>query len=717
MKGLKPFPFLALASCLCVLLSACAGTRPPNPVEALNIANSSLPDADVQSPYTATLVPSGGLGPYTWTLDSGTLPPGLTLSSGGVISGTPPLSDLGAAGAAKMYSFKVKVTDSQTPTAAFQTGNFTITVNPLPTVTSTTLPDAVIGAPYTTTLTNSGGVMPFTWAIVPNPDNLPSGLSLAAGTGIISGTPAGGTAGTYNFTIQVTDTYSNTASANVSLTVKGKLQGAFTFSFNGYNNGRPFYTVGSFTGAGDGTLSGKLDQNDPVNGPVTATFTGTYDSGTSGLGSLTLIIGAPLNVTYAYALAVPLNGDLRFILSDANHPQVYGSGVIKTQAKITGATSLAGNYSMGFFGVDPASHRSAGAGSFKVDSTGKNITSGVEDTNDNGSVQSQVSFTGSLTTDADFTSTGRGTMTLNIGASVQNYAFYVANPSSELVAVETDSGSGASLSLVSLLKQCVGATGNCIISNATLNKTGVMELNGATSAGPDVQLGVANFDGQGNITLYQTDENNNGTVTRNTFTGTYSVDGNTGRVTVRGLGSNQPVWYLVSANRGFVIGTDPSATEGVFEPQQGGPFSLPSFLLGYAGASVQPVSSSVTNEADSTIIPAPGGVMNVTYDTGGPGGPQSNQLVKFPYVLGDDPNKTGMNTTGAFFLTPPTGSPTPSNACMCDEIVYMVLAFPTGSGGQSDFSNNKWVSINLAVPATGAADPNPRLTYVGSTTK
>ncbi len=65
------------------------------------------------------------------------------------------------------------------------------------------------------------------------------------------------------------------------------------------------------------------------------------------------------NVTYNYDLAVPVKGDLKFILADPNHPQVYGSGVIKAQSlpKNTGSSHLsllAGNWAMGFFGVDPA---------------------------------------------------------------------------------------------------------------------------------------------------------------------------------------------------------------------------------------------------------------------------------------------------------------------------------------------------------------------------
>ena len=219
--------------------------------------------------------------------------------------------------------------------------------------------------------------------------------------------------------------------------------------------------------------------------------------------------------------------------------------------------------------------------------------------------------------------TGRGTATFNVGTSTLHYAFYVVNPKIEMVALQTDAySSGASLSLVSLLVQLPGSV-NGSFSNGTLNATSVMELNGvSTSTGtavPDVSLGVNTCDGQGNITLFQTDENNGGTATRNTLTGTYNVDPNTGRVAVAGLGSTPPVWYLVNANRGFAIGTDPSVTEGIFEPQMGGPFSLASFLLSYAGTTVQPVLTSVTNEADSTTIPAPGGTLVVTYDTSGPG--------------------------------------------------------------------------------------------------
>ena len=114
---------------------------------------------------------------------------------------------------------------------------------------------------------------------------------------------------------------------------------------------------------------------------------------------------------------------------------------------------------MGFFGVDNGGNRSAGAGAFAADASG-NLTSGIEDTNDNGTVASQVAFTGTWALDADFATTGRGTIILNVGTNVLDYALYVVNPKNEVIAVQTDPvSSGASLSLVSLLQPVLNVTG------------------------------------------------------------------------------------------------------------------------------------------------------------------------------------------------------------------------------------------------------------------
>jgi len=702
MKGFKPFLFLGFGLILCTLIG-CGGKVPISGPPALNFAGVPLPNGAVAEPYKELIVVTGGLQPYTYTITGGSLPPGLSMDSSGVISGTPTM--MGTS------SFIVRVTDSQTPVEAANIASFNLTINAQLTFPPSTLSNATIGLAYSGTITASGGVMPYTYALASG-SSLPAGLALSA-NGDITGTPTG-PVGTFSFTAQVTDAapvQAGVATQTFSLTVGGVLAGNFSFSFNGYNSGQAFYMAGSFVGDGGGNItSGVLDQNGlGAPGVITnAPFTGTYSINSNHLGSLTLTIPA-LKVTYNYVLAASLNGDLKFILADPNFPQTYGSGVIKAQQLTTlTLASLAGNYGLGFFGVDPAGNRSAGAGAFKADGSG-NLTQGIEDTNDNGTVNNgtghSLIFTGSWALDTNSATTGRGTETLNVNGKAQHYAFYVVDPTSELITVQIDPvSSGASLSLVSVLKQLPGSvTGS--FSNSTLNGSSVLELNGYTGGSsplPDVSLGVSAFDGMGHITLYQTDENKGGMyIPPAPSTGTYSVDTMTGRVTVTGLGSgSQPVWYLVNTNRAFVIGTDSSVTQGSFEAQTGAPFTLPSFLVTYAAGTIDPVLPSVTNAAESTSITPPGGTIVVTYDSSGPGGPQMNLSLTSGYVL--DPNN-GANT-GRFILTA-MGSPVPT------QIVYIITGQASGS---SKVGANKWAAINVAMPS-GSADPNPVLTYAEST--
>jgi hypothetical protein len=68
-----------------------ASTPPPAPTP-LRLSTSTLPGGTAGTAYKATLTAQGGTSPYTWTLASGTLPAGLSLSTSGVISGTPTTS-------------------------------------------------------------------------------------------------------------------------------------------------------------------------------------------------------------------------------------------------------------------------------------------------------------------------------------------------------------------------------------------------------------------------------------------------------------------------------------------------------------------------------------------------------------------------------------------------------------------------------------------------
>jgi len=164
---------------------------------ALSVSTSTLPGGQVGTVYSQTLAATGGTTPYTWTRKSGSLPAGLSLSTAGVISGTPTT--------AATSTFTVQVKDKS---AALATKSLSIVVSSAPlSVTKSSLPDGYRTAAYSQTMTATGGKTAYTWSVTTG--TLPAGLSLAASTGVISGTPTA--TGTSSFTIQVKDANNTTA--------------------------------------------------------------------------------------------------------------------------------------------------------------------------------------------------------------------------------------------------------------------------------------------------------------------------------------------------------------------------------------------------------------------------------------------------------------------------------------------------------------------------
>jgi hypothetical protein len=161
----------------------------------LSITPSGLPAGQVGVGYNQTLALVGGTAPATFTVLTGSLPPGLTLSSAGLLSGTPT--------GGGSFSFSVRATDSSTGTGPYKLdANYTVLVLP-PSInlSPANLPNAVVGASYNQTLIAAGGTAPYKNFTI-SVGGLPPGLALS-NTGTLSGTATA--SGTFSFAVQVTD--------------------------------------------------------------------------------------------------------------------------------------------------------------------------------------------------------------------------------------------------------------------------------------------------------------------------------------------------------------------------------------------------------------------------------------------------------------------------------------------------------------------------------
>jgi Autotransporter beta-domain/Bacterial Ig-like domain (group 3)/Putative Ig domain/IPT/TIG domain len=166
----------------------------------ITVTPTSLAAGKIAVAYSQALTASGGNGPYTFSaVASGALPPGLSLSSAGVISGTPT--------ATGVFSFTVSGSDSSSTPAAFTSASISIAIN-LPTLgltpASGTPLTAVAETAYSRSFMANGGTAPYSFAaLVINSGTLPAGLSFSTSTGILSGTATA--AGSVSFTVSVTD--------------------------------------------------------------------------------------------------------------------------------------------------------------------------------------------------------------------------------------------------------------------------------------------------------------------------------------------------------------------------------------------------------------------------------------------------------------------------------------------------------------------------------
>ena len=241
---------------------------------AVSITTVTLPNPSVGVLYGQSVAATGGSGSYTFSLSAGTLPTGIFLSTGGVLSGT--TNQVGS------FFSTIAATDANSQTASRA---YTLTVA-APTLTLTPPAGALtatFGIAYSQTFTAGGSAGPFNYALT---GALPGGLSFAGGT--LSGPPTA--AGSFPIMVTATDTLLTGTGApfsvarNYTLTVNATAPGApaigaatpgsgqasiaFTAPVSNGGNGIISFTVtcnaGGFTGTGPTspiTVTGLINGN------------------------------------------------------------------------------------------------------------------------------------------------------------------------------------------------------------------------------------------------------------------------------------------------------------------------------------------------------------------------------------------------------------------------------------------------------------------------
>ena len=349
----------------------------------ITLSPVSLPAAGVGTAYSQSLSASGGSGPYSYAVSAGSLPAGVSLSSTGVLSGTPT--------AGGSFNFTVTATDANTNTGSQA---YALTVNsPTLSIAPTSLPAAADGAAYTQGITASGGTAPYAYSITSG--SLPPGMSVAA-DGTLSGTPTG--VGTFNFVVQAQDSSTGTgpftATRAYSLSVSapalslapgtGTLNAGYATTYSQVFVGSGGVTPYSYS------LSGSLPTGLTWNA-ATATISGTPTQAGSFPITVTLTdsstgTGAPFSsaVNYTLVVATPTIGitpvSLPVGATGAAYPntQLIATGGQGPFSYVISSGSLPAGISLSGTGVISGTPTAAGVFNISVKATDANGYNGTQ---------------------------------------------------------------------------------------------------------------------------------------------------------------------------------------------------------------------------------------------------------------------------------------------------------------------------------------------------
>lgn len=343
----------------------------------IKLTPAILASGKVNSAYNQTFSASGGTAPYSYQITGGSLPAGLTLSSDGLLSGTP--TDAGT------FSVSVTATDSTTGTGApfSVTNSYAFAVKgPAITLMPAVLPAAQVGLTYpAASIIATGGTAPYTYVV--SKGVIPPGLVLN-GAGVFSGTPTA--AGSYSFTVSATDaedftgsqTYSMTVAAAITITPAtlppGQAGVAYSPELLVASGGAAPYvykvTAGTLPAGLILTSSGLLSGTPATAGSSTFTIQATDANGFSGFQAYTITVTAPpITIVPATLAPAQVNSAYRQGLSASGGtpPYTYSeTGALPTgitfdsrTAMLSGIPTVAGSFPISVTATDSSTGHSA----------------------------------------------------------------------------------------------------------------------------------------------------------------------------------------------------------------------------------------------------------------------------------------------------------------------------------------------------------------------
>jgi large repetitive protein len=269
------------------------------------ITTTTLPNGVVGVAYSTQLTCSNCTG-YTWSVTSGLLPLGLSLSSGGGLTGTPTT----AGGSSFQVTLSPPPVNGAVLPSVSQIFNLTVNAAGLG-IAQSTLPIGFAGTPYSTTLTGTGGLPPYTWTLT-SPASGNDGLTIGASSGTISGTPTA--SGTFFLSVLLADSSGLTLTRQFTLSISTGLSILTTSLPNG-SVGTVYPTQTLSAGGGqppyrwtisNGTLPaglaldgvfGRISGTPTANGKYPFTLTVTDNQANTATANLSITIGAPVTIT------------------------------------------------------------------------------------------------------------------------------------------------------------------------------------------------------------------------------------------------------------------------------------------------------------------------------------------------------------------------------------------------------------------------------------